>query len=77
MLRPHGCATVLIKFNSLKDVGGMKRSVAAVAVALTVGLLGCDDRSEAAPEPSPPAPADAPMSSSVCTSANIWSSRVP
>lgn len=38
----------------------MKRSVAAVAVALTVGLIGCDDRSEAAPEPSPPAPADAP-----------------
>ena len=37
----------------------MKRSVAAVAVALTVGLIGCDDRSEAAPEPSPPA-ADAP-----------------
>ena len=28
----------------------MKRSVAAVAVALTVGLTGCDERSEAAPE---------------------------
>ncbi|WEK57392.1 MAG: hypothetical protein P0Y52_12710 [Candidatus Brevundimonas phytovorans] len=28
----------------------MKRSVAAVAVALTVGLIGCDERSEAAPE---------------------------
>ena len=28
----------------------MKRSVAAVAVALTVGLTGCDGRSEAAPE---------------------------
>lgn len=59
MLPPHGWATVFIKLNSLKDVGGMKRSVAAVAVALTVGLIGCDDRSEAAPEPSPPA-ADAP-----------------
>lgn len=41
---------MFIKFNSLKDVGGMKRSVAAVAVALTVGLIGCDGRSEAAPE---------------------------
>ncbi|MGH7021010.1 MAG: hypothetical protein ACREEY_14075 [Brevundimonas sp.] len=50
MLPPHGWATVFIKFNSLKDVGGMKRSVAAVAVALTVGLIGCDERSEAAPE---------------------------
>lgn len=59
MLPPHGWATVFIKLNSLKDVGGMKRSVAAVAVALTVGLIGCDERSEAAPEPSPPA-ADAP-----------------
>jgi hypothetical protein len=59
LLPPHGWATVFIKLNSLKDVGGMKRSVAAVAVALTVGLIGCDDRSEAAPEPSPPA-ADAP-----------------
>jgi len=58
LLPPHGWATVFIKLNSLKDVGGMKRSVAAVAVALTVGLIGCDDRSEA--EPSPPAPADAP-----------------
>ena len=38
----------------------MKRSVAAVAVALTVGLVGCDERSEAAPETSPPPPADAP-----------------
>lgn len=28
----------------------MKRSVAAVAVAFTVGLTGCDGRSEAAPE---------------------------
>lgn len=28
----------------------MKRSVAAVAVALSVGLVGCDERSEAAPE---------------------------
>lgn len=45
---------MLIKFNSLKDVGGMKRSVAAVAVAFTVGLAGCDGRSEAAPEASPP-----------------------
>ena len=38
----------------------MKRSVAAVAVALTVGLVGCDERSEAAPETSLPPPADAP-----------------
>jgi len=51
---------VFIKLNSLKDVGGMKRSVAAVAVALTVGLVGCDGRSEAAPEASLPPPADAP-----------------
>ena len=51
---------MLIKFNSLKDVGGMKRSVAAVAVALTVGLTGCDGRSEAAPETSLPPAADAP-----------------
>ncbi|MNQ92478.1 hypothetical protein D3C85_1079070 [compost metagenome] len=33
----------------------MKRSVAAVAVALTVGLTGCDERSEAAPEIAPSA----------------------
>ena len=32
----------------------MKRSVAAVAVAFTVGLTGCDERSEAAPETSLP-----------------------
>lgn len=51
---------MFIKLNSLKDVGGMKRSVAAVAVALTVGLVGCDGRSEAAPEASLPPPADAP-----------------
>ncbi len=38
----------------------MKRSVAAVAVALTVGLVGCDERSEAAPETSLPPAADAP-----------------
>lgn len=38
----------------------MKRSVAAVAVALSVGLVGCDDRSQAAPETSLPPPADAP-----------------
>ncbi len=38
----------------------MKRSVAAVAVALTVGLVGCDERSEAAPETSLPPPAAAP-----------------
>ncbi len=38
----------------------MKRSVAAVAVALTVGLVGCDERSEAAPETSLPPPADGP-----------------
>lgn len=44
---------MFIKLNSLKDVGGMKRSVAAVAVALSVGLIGCDERSEAAPEASP------------------------
>ncbi len=37
----------------------MKRSVAAVAVAFTVGLAGCDGRSEAAPETSLPPPADA------------------
>ena len=54
------------KLNSLKDVGGMKRSVAAVAVALTVGLTGCDGRSEAAPEvdvvaATPTAPAAEPM----------------
>jgi len=36
----------------------MKRSVAAVAVAFTVGLTGCDGRSEAAPEASPPPTAD-------------------
>lgn len=36
----------------------MKRSVAAVAVALTVGLIGCDERSEAAPESGPPPSAD-------------------
>jgi cytochrome c1 len=60
LLPPHGWATVFIKLNSLKDVGGMKRSVAAVAVALTVGLVGCDERSEAAPETSLPPPADAP-----------------
>ena len=52
---------MLIKLNSLKDVGGMKRSVAAVAVALTVGLTGCDGRSEAAPETSLPPAADAPL----------------
>ena len=46
---------MFIKLNSLKDVGGMKRSVAAVAVALTVGLTGCDERSEAAPEIAPSA----------------------
>lgn len=46
---------MFIKLNSLKDVGGMKRSVAAVAVALSVGLVGCDERSEAAPEAIPPA----------------------
>lgn len=51
---------MFIKLNSLKDVGGMKRSVAAVAVALTVGLVGCDERSQAAPETSLPPPADAP-----------------
>ena len=51
---------MIIKLNSLKDVGGMKRSVAAVAVALSVGLVGCDDRSQAAPETSLPPPADAP-----------------
>lgn len=33
----------------------MKRSVAAVAVALTVGLTGCDERSEAAPDTESPA----------------------
>ena len=33
----------------------MKRSVAAVAVALTVGLTGCNERSEAAPEIESPA----------------------
>jgi len=60
LLPPHGWATVFIKLNSLKDVGGMKRSVAAVAVALTVGLVGCDERSEAAPETSLPPAADAP-----------------
>jgi len=38
----------------------MKRSVAAVAVALSVGLIGCDERSEAAPEASPPPSAEAP-----------------
>ncbi len=36
----------------------MKRRVAAVAVAFTVGLAGCDGRSEAAPETSLPPPAD-------------------
>lgn len=46
---------MFIKLNTLKDVGGMKRSVAAVAVALTVGLIGCDERSEAAPEAAPDA----------------------
>jgi len=46
---------VFIKLNSLKDVGGMKRSVAAVAVAFTVGLSGCDSRSQAAPEIEAPA----------------------
>ena len=46
---------MFIKLNSLKDVGGMKRSVAAVAVAFTVGLTGCDGRSEAAPETESPA----------------------
>lgn len=51
---------MFIKLNSLKDVGGMKRSVAAVAVAFTVGLTGCDGRSEAAPETSLPPAADAP-----------------
>ena len=51
---------MFIKLNSLKDVGGMKRSVAALAVALTVGLVGCDERSEAAPETSLPSPADPP-----------------
>lgn len=51
---------MIIKLNSLKDVGGMKRSVAAVAVALSVGLVGCDERSQAAPETSLPPPADAP-----------------
>lgn len=51
---------MFIKLNSLKDVGGMKRSVAAVAVALSVGLIGCDERSEAAPEASPPPSAEAP-----------------
>ena len=38
----------------------MKRSVAAVAVAFTVGLTGCDGRSEAAPETSLPPSAEAP-----------------
>ncbi|MGO4687190.1 hypothetical protein [Brevundimonas sp. 2YAF1] len=38
----------------------MKRSVAAVAVAFTVGLTGCDGRSEAAPETSLPPIAEAP-----------------
>ncbi|WP_313472895.1 hypothetical protein [Brevundimonas sp.] len=38
----------------------MKRSVAAVAVALSVGLVGCDERSQAAPETSLSPPADAP-----------------
>ena len=33
----------------------MKRSVAAVAVAFTVGLSGCDSRSQAAPEIEAPA----------------------
>lgn len=51
---------MFIKLNSLKDVGGMKRSVAAVAVAFTVGLTGCDGRSEAAPETSLPPSAEAP-----------------
>ena len=37
----------------------MKRSVAAVAVAFTVGLTGCDERSEAAPETSLPPSAEA------------------
>ena len=37
----------------------MKRSVAAVAVAFTVGLTGCDGRSEAAPETSQSPSADA------------------
>jgi len=60
LLPPHGWATVIIKLNSLKDVGGMKRSVAAVAVALSVGLVGCDERSQAAPETSLPPPADTP-----------------
>lgn len=46
---------MFIKLNSLKDVGGMKRSVAAVAVAFTVGLSGCDSRSQAAPEIEAPA----------------------
>ncbi|MEG0819774.1 MAG: hypothetical protein RSG56_10045, partial [Brevundimonas sp.] len=38
----------------------MKRSVAAVAVAFTVGLTGCDERSEAAPETSLPPTAATP-----------------
>ena len=56
---------MFIKLNSLKDVGGMKRSVAAVAVAFTVGLTGCDGRSEAAPETA--SPAAMPESASVET----------
>ena len=47
----------------------MKRSVAAVAVALTVGLVGCDERSEAAPETSLPPPADAPAEIAPATAA--------
>ena len=43
----------------------MKRSVAAVAVAFTVGLTGCDGRSEAAPETA--SPAAMPESASVET----------
>ena len=55
----------------------MKRSVAAVAVALTVGLIGCDDRSEAAPEPSPPAPADAPAAAAAPITEAAPSEAVP
>lgn len=68
---------MFIKLNSLKDVGGMKRSVAAVAVALTVGLIGCDERSEAAPEPSPPAPADAPAEAASVAAAPATETPAP
>ena len=74
---------MFIKFNSLKDVGGMKRSVAAVAVALTVGLTGCDGRSVAAPETQAssaipePAPAEVAPVAAAAPAGDVAAMEVP